>query len=453
MSSPRPLAFPLNYALSLTSLVEEGVDSFTLPEFPADSDERTTLLLNLSLREFVALATAIDVGSDIAFGEEAVAVWWLWTRSIMSETLCQKIAECINTNESVRNAIGDIFTSDIDTPQYQQLLEKLRDDMEETISPVAPVDCNDSLWGACISFVEALNRNALDYLELLETSPIDQTLELANNVANAPLLDEAGLDAITSTISWAIDQLFDYYVASYTDEYRDALACEVFCRVKDTCAVSVNDFYEVLKARANVNVLDPNSLVQVAISLAQIVFSGASDRVVDVWFYWNLELARLGNTLANANGVAVSFGFGNAMTRLKTQLKLGFNNPDSDWQLLCEDCPPAVQAFIDVNAGTILINGNTVTGVPSLVGYRYDVADGDSVQVSISGQIGVRFNTSDPNIFNPADPLARIEITANGGGMIVYNRSSAIGTTNGIYDAGFINADNTIAFNVVLGVV
>lgn len=363
MSAPRPLEFPLNYALSLTSLVEDGADSFTLPQFPTDSDERTTLLLNLSLREFVALATAIDVGSDIAYGDEAVAIWWLWTRSIMSETLCEKIAQCINTSEAVRDAIGDIFTSDIDTPQYEQLLEKLREDLEQTISPVNPTDCNDSLWGACISFVEVLNRNALDYLELLETSPIDQTLELANNVANAPLLDEVGLDAITGTISWAIDQLFDYYVASYTDEYRDALACEVFCRVKNTCAISVNDFYEVLKERAQVSVLDPNDIVQVAVSLAQIVFSGASDRVVDVWFYWNLELARLGNTLANANGVVASFGFGNAMTRLKTQLKLGFNNPDSDWELLCDDCPsvPTIEIYETNGASTLDFDGTTYT--------------------------------------------------------------------------------------------
>lgn len=363
MSDVRPLPFPLNYAQSLTALVDEGGETFDLPTFPSDSNERIDVIMNLSLTEFVKLATSIDVGSDIAYGNEAVAIWYIWVRSIMSESLCAKIEECVLTSTGVRDAIGGIFTSDIDTPQYQQLLEKIQDDLEETITPITSADCNDKLWGSCIQFVEILNRNALDYLEQLEVAPVEQALEIANNLASAPLVDEVGLDAITSTIEWAVDQLFDYYTASFTDEYRDALACEVFCRVKDTCSISVNDFYEVLKERALVNVLDPNDIVAVALSIVQVTFTGADNRVCDVWLYWNLELARLGNLLTNSLGVASAFGFGNAMTRLKTQVKLGLNNPDRDWILLCGDCvvPNQLEIYSQNGTNTLTYDGTEYT--------------------------------------------------------------------------------------------
>jgi hypothetical protein len=115
---------------------------------------------------------------------------------------------------------------------------------------------------------------------------------------------------------------------------------------------------------------------------------------------------------------------------------------------LCTECPDEPQKFINTNTATAVINGVTVNGVAEGVGNRYNVEVGDTIELSISGQLGIRFNTSQSNIFDPADPLMDITISANGGGMIVYNRGGNIGTTNGTYNAGFINADNSISFEV-----
>lgn len=55
---------------------------FTWPT--TDNDERVNILLNLSLNEYIALSSCVDVGSDIAYGEDAILMWWIWVRSVLS---------------------------------------------------------------------------------------------------------------------------------------------------------------------------------------------------------------------------------------------------------------------------------------------------------------------------------------------------------------------------------
>lgn len=349
MSDVRPLPFPLNYAQSLTALVEEGSEVFALPDFPEDSDERIDVIMNLSLNEFVRIATAIDVGSDIAYGDEAVAVWWLWTRAIMSDSLCEKIAQCVETNSDTRNAISNLFLTNTSEQYYEQLLEKLQEDLELTVEPVNPAtNCNDNLWGAIVQFVEIITKDVTDFLELVDANPADQGLELINVLSNLPVVDELGVDTLTNFAVWAADQLQTYWLASLTDEYKEQLACDVFCRVKDTCKVSVDDVYQIVLERVNPE-FNIENLITVAANLAQFVFTGASDFVCDVWLFAMFRFASLGDFLFKATG-AQQFAY--ATTRLRKQLFIGLNNPDADWSILCTNCSPLSQLEIYASNGT-----------------------------------------------------------------------------------------------------
>ena len=79
--SARPLSWPLLNPLVLSRTTEDDPEcegsSFVWPE---DSDERVPVIFNLSLNEYTVLSSTIDVGSDIAYGIDAIRVWWLWTR-------------------------------------------------------------------------------------------------------------------------------------------------------------------------------------------------------------------------------------------------------------------------------------------------------------------------------------------------------------------------------------
>lgn len=106
-SEQRKLTYPLKHALVFEQTTEDDdcipASSFVWPE---DSDERVLVPFMLSLNEYVVLSSAIDVGSDIAYGEDALRVMWLWQRNMRCEvSLCDAIASCITSNPGVRTAL------------------------------------------------------------------------------------------------------------------------------------------------------------------------------------------------------------------------------------------------------------------------------------------------------------------------------------------------------------
>lgn len=84
---------------SLTSYGTAGLTSSIPLSWPfAEHDEQTEIVLRLSLDEYVALASCVDVGSDIAYGSEALRLWWTWTKSFLGENMikdCNDVIDCM----------------------------------------------------------------------------------------------------------------------------------------------------------------------------------------------------------------------------------------------------------------------------------------------------------------------------------------------------------------------
>jgi hypothetical protein len=330
----RPLPYPLQNQVSLSAITDGDASFNALPVFPDDMDEKTFVMLHISANEFRRIASSIDIGSDIGYPDDSVGIWYAWVRSVMSDSPCEIISNCILNNDATRDAVADVFLNNNTTQYYNRLLAKLREDMETVIIGTVGPDCNDSLWGAIRTFVDIICDNATDFFEETEASAPSQILELIDVLANLPILDEIGIDALVDFVNWIVDQFAVYYAGSLTDEYKDALACEIFCIVKDTCSITLDDCYNVLKDRVNPS-FSIETLVDVMSNIADILITGSSDFVVDLWLFAMFRFAELGNIVFRATGL---FNGADATIRLQQQLRLGFNNPDADWELLCDDC-------------------------------------------------------------------------------------------------------------------
>lgn len=134
---PRYLPWPLRQPLIGSRTVEDDGDfppsSFVWPD---DPDERTMIPFWLSLNEYNVLGSTIDVGSDPAFGVDALRVVWLWMRNFRIEVpmpCCDEVAELdalYTTNQVTMRAI-----------QSQALrdgLEAIYDGTPTSINPQAP---------------------------------------------------------------------------------------------------------------------------------------------------------------------------------------------------------------------------------------------------------------------------------------------------------------------------
>jgi len=104
----RPLVYPLIEAAGILATAPEddlSCDGSSAVIFPDDPDERTFVPFWLSLNEYVVLSSALDVGSDIAYGDEALAVMYLWQRNTMcADTICEWLQNC--TSEVIGRSTG-----------------------------------------------------------------------------------------------------------------------------------------------------------------------------------------------------------------------------------------------------------------------------------------------------------------------------------------------------------
>jgi len=374
-ASPRPLPYPLDRASNLEVIVPEGDEICGLPAFPEDSDEQITVLFRLSLNQFVALATAIDVGSDIAYGNDGLKVWYLWQVAVMCASFCEEmalcfqdenpalmtaVAEAIRNNPTLRLAVSDAISEEggatpgLPLSETASATNRLPDNVYDEEG-----DCIlDNLWGGILYLVQTANRAINDFFEIIESA--GNTLETATIVAET--IPAAG-DYVAAAGAFA-DQLQENisegYAAAYTEEYEEQLACEIFCIAKENCDLSIDQLIEILNQRLP----DPGDFSDFGLVMARIgsgTYSGAE--IADVAFYLYFTALRFGQ----------QFGATLGIRPLTDMMSLGADFLSSDnWELLCDcpvECTPSFRIVnpVGFSGGSVSLTDN-MDGTWTLVG-------------------------------------------------------------------------------------
>lgn len=109
----RKLPFPLINSLSIVGFSpDDGQQPISLNDLFPDETTKIKLEFELSLDEYVALASAIDVGRDIAYGEDSEFLWWVWVACVKGLAMdCDGVADCIENSAAVQAAIANLLNS------------------------------------------------------------------------------------------------------------------------------------------------------------------------------------------------------------------------------------------------------------------------------------------------------------------------------------------------------
>lgn len=260
---PRELPFPIDRPEIVEVNVGDG-DPCGVPSFPEDSDEKITVLFRLSLNDFVALASAIDAGSDIAYGDDGLKVYWIWVASVMCAAFCEEMATCFNdqnealmtavaaalrTNPLLAAAIADALPNvgaavpgkGLTPAQSASniLPENVRDEFGDCIP--------DALWGACLYLVQSGNRAITDFFEVLEFA--SNTLEASSIIAQTIPAAGAYAAAAADFADQLLENFQEGYAAAYTEEFENDLACALFCAAQVDCELTPDMINEIMSSR------------------------------------------------------------------------------------------------------------------------------------------------------------------------------------------------------------
>lgn len=278
--------------------------------------------------------------------KEAAELWvQLLADAVWSECMsfCEQLIACLTTDTDTQEALAELIRTNpaIGEALSQYMKEHPTGTVYPKLQPLPPAvtagnilppnpGCDpDILYAQCIGIVQTANRMTEDFLQTWEV--YNNSGEVLSDIVQAiPLVGEiADIIGIPGMIEYAndlVDSIAENYLADYSLEYEQQLACEIFCAAKDTCVVSIDMLTNIMNARIG-SALNLDNGIDLMLSLIDMDVSGFN--VADLY------LAAFFNMLKVANLILpITWGIEGYLSTIKT-----FNTPDDDWQELCEDCP------------------------------------------------------------------------------------------------------------------
>jgi len=245
MPKPTGESRQLPYPLYLSASPEAIIEDTTAPPLPftwptTDNDELVNVTMKLSLNEYIALSSCIDVGDDIAYGENATLLWYIWVRSLNSMEFCEQVAECIDSSTIVQSAInttiinqGSIDPNTIN-PDTTVLTDRIPEPETTEIAETSSDPCDlDEIWAGIREMVERIDANGRDLLEDLAVinDKIEQWGEIVDLV---PLLGDTIKD-ISDLFTEQLPDMLNAYNAASSPTFLDIVACDLFAMVCQDC--------------------------------------------------------------------------------------------------------------------------------------------------------------------------------------------------------------------------
>ena len=366
LGEARPLPFPLKNQVSDENLVDNaGLPDGTF-EWPTDSTQRVLFPLYVSLEEYVALSSAIDVGADIAYPLQYIYVMWIWMRQANhSMDICAMVAECIVSSDATKEAIRELIASD---PSILETIgETARGGNPAPETTLVSTDDLDALFGAITFLVDTMYDAIVDFNGLAEiTTNLRERGALLFEAI--PVIETAPVDEVATFIDTIYEDVMEVFDAQWSTTpvtgSRDRIRCGLFCIAKNNGGVitwqQVTDYFW-----DQVSFVPAGPVAGVIAQFVGFLATGnwTGQAVVDISF-------------ANfATAMSVGQQFGDLFfPSMNTLMALGLNNPDPDWTTLCEDCGEPIGDCYDLVNGPIVttpLNNNAATYGEQIAGQGY----------------------------------------------------------------------------------
>lgn len=250
---------------------------------------------------------------------------------------CDEIANCLNS-PSVAAALGNALNPQSGSSVPQQVtIQNTTNVFNYNLNPPAE-NCNDAMFGAIRQFVNFINDLVIDFFEFLEASVVNNAIEFLDVVSRVTVIDESSADVVLNFVRWVVDNLLDAYQAASNVLLLDEIACDIFCQVKDTCALKLETFSDYLEREIGKEFLGPSgfqNVISLLNYIANVVIGVPDKRTVLLGMYAVVGIARFVDVLLREN-LRVNI---NAAIKLYVQFKSYLDDPDNDWDELCE-CEP-----------------------------------------------------------------------------------------------------------------
>lgn len=245
--------------------------------------------------------------------------------------LCQMISDCIAGNQTIQQQISFYSGYPSITAETEEVADYLMTDLLEG-QGVVSCDIN-SIFGATTQLTDFLNMLSVDLLEIF-TGAFAVPERLADVISAIPVVETLPLDEILEFTAKMAQQIENSYNSAYDSQIRDDFRCDLRCLViENDCQLSLelarNYFYDKLETA-----ITKTDFLQIVNDI--IANNWLGEQSIYLLHFMILQTIIFGGEIL---GIDVN--------RIARQVATFFNDPDSDWEVLCDDCPDYWTSVID----------------------------------------------------------------------------------------------------------
>jgi len=335
----RRLPKPYNHR----TLIEQDDDYAFIQGDPSNTTDCTWFVLSLTADERRKFSSALLAGLDQLYPDDFINLYekfWLqpseFPNAIADNScmdLCTLILDCINTDTDIQQAIAN-YSIGSNVPLDAPLDTGISG--TDVLEGAGIVTCNnDNLFGATTGLVDLMNEIAEDLIEVLSNNS-SVIGRVGDAIEGIPILGELPVDDILQLVENFVDDLEQLYQANYTVAVRDQYRCDLFCIAQGDCEITFEQIYDYFEGEFGSTV--PTTSVEDFI-LWFATNSPANALIVPAWHLFIAGIMRFG-------GMVLDIDSG----RLITMVSALYNDPDADWNVLC-NCGTTADFVFDFETG------------------------------------------------------------------------------------------------------
>jgi len=338
--------YPLNHLSS-----NGGTDSsaFVFGDDTVVADSNNWYVLCLTPDQLLQLSSVIAVGAPICYPDNYIVIQNIisqmrqFPNTIPEDTcmdLCQLIIDCINDT----TALQDVIASYANGGVTAQLTDAPDETIQGTdISGGQSASCNDdNLFGMVTGLVDLINNMATDIIEQI-TASANVAARAGDMIESIPVIGVLPFDDALQITESFLDDIAQNYAANYTTSLRDEYRCDLFCLAQDNgCVLTFEMVFDYFNDRlvTGITTIDMEDVLEY---FTQGTFSGVE--LVDAWHAFVSGLMMFGASITGIDD--------KKMLKIVAAL---WNDPDSDWSILCDCGTEWTQTFdFSVNDGGFTI--------------------------------------------------------------------------------------------------
>lgn len=332
-----------------------GGDGDTIDNDLILSEGEQYLVLPVTANQYQELLSAALNGANRSFPDDYLNVIWPLIKA-GKMLLCESVAECFETSEVFQEALANYlavngYGSGSGTPATPSYYTANSDLIDGSLY----ASCNNNmLFGAITELVDFMNTAITDLLEQFVASTIGPQ-NTSTLLSAIPIVNQLPFDEMIDFLTQLAYTLKLSYASQYTSVLRDEIRCDLFCMTKDTCALNFQDWADYFAGKAYTSITNVSFVDAIGWFLTG-TFAGEA-------IVWAAH-ALFAQVLAyGAEWMDIDAAY---LTKVITS---AMNNPDSDWETLCTDCPPEYPVLIigdnltpcelsTEDAGTLTYDGN-----------------------------------------------------------------------------------------------